>query len=148
MTNQDFSITFSVDQTPEAAFAAIQNVRGWWSETVEGGTERLGDTFVYRHGDLHASTQQLVEVVPGQKMVWLVTDAALNFTKDKGEWKGTRPTFEVWQSAGKTHVRFTHVGLVRPFECYDACSKAWTFYVKESLRGLIATGKGQPDRKG
>jgi hypothetical protein len=30
MNNQDFTAAFTVDQTPEEAFAAINNVRGWW----------------------------------------------------------------------------------------------------------------------
>jgi hypothetical protein len=29
-----------VKQTPEEAFTAINNVRGWWSEEIEGGTEK------------------------------------------------------------------------------------------------------------
>jgi hypothetical protein len=42
-------------------------------------------------------------------------------------------------------VRFTHAGLVQESECFDVCSNAWIFYITGSLRGLIATGKGQPD---
>ncbi len=42
MTNQNFTMTFSVDQTPEEAFGAIKNVRGWWSEEIEGSTDKLG----------------------------------------------------------------------------------------------------------
>jgi hypothetical protein len=32
-------------------------------------------------------------------------------------------------------------------ECYKACSGGWTFYVNESLRKLITTGKGEPAGK-
>src|SRR5262249_10087760 len=35
MNNQNFTTGFSVDQTPEQAFAAINNPRGWWSEAIE-----------------------------------------------------------------------------------------------------------------
>jgi len=41
MTKQNFTATFSVDQSPEEALAAINNVRGWWSEEIEGGTSKL-----------------------------------------------------------------------------------------------------------
>jgi hypothetical protein len=34
---------------------------------------------------------------------------------------------------------------VPAFECFGACSNAWGFYINESLRNLIATGKGDPN---
>jgi hypothetical protein len=37
--------------------------------------------------------------------------------------------------------------LVPTYECYDACSNAWSQYIQESLSSLIATGKGQPTLK-
>lgn len=43
MKSQNFTTTISVDQTPEEAFAAIKNIRGWWSENIEGSTDKLGD---------------------------------------------------------------------------------------------------------
>ena len=37
--------------------------------------------------------------------------------------------------------------LVARTECFDICSDAWGSYIKESLRSLIATGKGKPNPK-
>ena len=71
----------------------------------------------------------------------------LNFVKDKTEWNGTDIVFEIARKGDKTEVRFTHVGLVPTFECYDGCSGAWGFYINDSLRNLITTGKGQPNPK-
>ena len=48
------------------------------------------------------------------------------------------------RSAGKTEVRFTHLGLVPAFECFTDCSNAWAFYINASLRNRIATGKAAP----
>ena len=72
MNNQNLTTTFTVDQTPEEAFAAIKNVRGWWSEEIEGNTGEPGDEFTYRYEDVHRCKMKLTEVIPGKKVVWLV----------------------------------------------------------------------------
>lgn len=36
-------------------------------------------------------------------------------------------------------VRFTHVGLVPEFECYDVCSDAWAGLISTDLPDLITT---------
>jgi hypothetical protein len=87
----------------------------------------------------------LIEVVPDRKVVWLVLDSYLSFPEDKTEWNGTRVVFDISQSNGKTEVRFTHQGLVPDYQCFDKCSNAWSFYINDSLRKLITTGKGEPN---
>src|SRR5215467_4377318 len=145
MSNQSYTTTFLVDQTPEEAFAAINNVRGWWSGEIEGRTDRLGEEFTYRFKDVHYSKQKLVEVIPAKRVVWRILDARLSFTEDKNEWNGTNVVFELSRRGDKTEVRFTHEGLVPQFECFDKCSNAWGFYINGSLKNLIATGKGEPN---
>jgi uncharacterized protein YndB with AHSA1/START domain len=147
MKTEDFTASFLVDQSPEEVFDAINNVRGWWSGEIDGSTDSLGDVFTYRYKDVHRTTQKITEMVPGKKVVWHVTDAELNFVKDKTEWNGTDIVFEIAKKDGKTEVRFTHVGLVPAFECYGGCSGAWGFYINDSLRNLIASGKGEPNQK-
>ena len=129
--------TITVDQTPEEAFAAINNVRGWWSGDLEGSTDKLGDIFTYRYKDIHYSKQQITESIPGKKVVWHVLDGYLNFVEDKTEWTGTDIVFEIARKGDKTEVRFTHVGLVPEVECFTACSSAWGFYINGSLRSLM-----------
>jgi len=147
MNNQDFTAAIFVEKTPEEAFDAINNVRGWWSENIEGGTEKLGDEFTYRYKDVHFCKIKIAELIPGKKVVWHVLDNRFNFTKDKNEWKGTDVIFELSKKGNKTEVRFTHRGLVPEYECFDVCSNAWGSYINGSLRSLITTGKGHPNPK-
>lgn len=144
MKTRDYTITLTVEQSPEEVFDAVTNVRGWWSEEIEGRSDKLGAEFKYHYGDLHRSTQRITELEPGKKVAWHIVDARINFVKDKNEWNGTDVVFEITRKGDKTELRFTHVGLVPAIECYGKCSGAWGFYVNESLRGLITTGKGEP----
>ena len=93
MSNRNFTTAFTVDQTPEEAFAAINNVRGWWSEEIEGRTDKLGAEFKYHFRDVHRCTMKITELVPGKKVVWRVLDNYFNFTNDKTEWTGTEHYF-------------------------------------------------------
>ena len=145
MKTQDYTTSFAVDQPPEQVFAAITNVRGWWSGEIDGRTDKLGAEFTYRYEDIHRSRQKITEWVPGKKVVWRVLDARISFVKDKAEWNGTDIVFEIAMKGEKTELRFTHVGLLPAIECYGKCSGAWGFYINESLRSLITTGKGDPN---
>ncbi len=146
MKTQSFSTSFVVDQSPEEVFAAVNNVRGWWSEEIEGTTDKLGAEFRFHYKDAHRSTQRITELVPGKKVVWQVVEGQINFVKDKHEWDGTEVVFEIARRGDQTELRFTHVGLVPEIECYGKCSGAWTFHVNEGLRSLITTGKGKPNK--
>jgi hypothetical protein len=145
MSGSNFTSSFSVDQSPEEAFKGITNPRGWWSQDIEGGTEKLGDEFTYRYEDVHKCKMKLTELVPGKKVVYHVLDNYFNFTEDKTEWIGTDLIFEIAEKGDKTEVNFTHLGLVPEYECFDLCSNSWGFYVNSSLRSLITTGKGAPN---
>jgi len=144
---KDYHTSIIVHATAQEAFDGINNVRGWWTENLEGSSEKPGDEFTVRFGDVHVSTQKLVEVIPDKKVVWLVTDSQLNFIKDKQEWTGTKISFEIVEKDNKTTIDFTHHGLVPGIECFNACSNAWGDYINNSLRSLVNTGKGQPTPK-
>jgi Activator of Hsp90 ATPase homolog 1-like protein len=145
MKSQNYTTAITVDQTPEEAFAAINNVRGWWSGNpgVKGSTEKLGDEFTYRYEPHHYSKQRIIELIPGKKVVWRVVDASINFVEDKSEWNGTTITFDIARKGRKTEIRFTHEGLNSQIECFDSCSDAWSSYIKGSLRSLIGKAQGR-----
>jgi Activator of Hsp90 ATPase homolog 1-like protein len=137
MAGKDYTTAFLVEKSPDEVFASINDVRGWWTGDIEGSSDELGAEFTYRYQDLHFSRQKITEFVPGKKVVWRVTDADISFVENTGEWKGTDIVFDISEKDDKTEVRFTHVGLVPQIECYDSCSDAWGYYIKDSLRAFI-----------
>jgi hypothetical protein len=147
MSKSDFTNTLLVDNSPVEVFNAINNVRGWWSKEIEGSTDKLNEEFSYHYKDVHHCKIKIIEIIPDKKIVWLVLDNHFNFTKDISEWRDTKITFDIAKKGNKTQLRFTHLGLVPQYECYDICSSAWTDYLDNSLSSLIATGKGHPNKK-
>jgi hypothetical protein len=141
METTNFITTILLDQRPVVVFNAINNVRDWWPGEIEGNSVKLNDEFTYRYKAIHFSKQRVVEMIPGQKVVWLVTESSLNFIEDRNEWTGTKISFEITEKDGKTELRFSHIGLVPEIECFDACSGAWTQIIQEGLFSLITTGK-------
>ncbi len=147
MKKSNLTSTLLVDQTPEEVFHAINNVRGWWSKEIEGGTDKLNDEFTYRYKDMHYSKQRIIEMVPNKKIVWLVLDSQLTFIKKQDEWTGTKVIFDIVEKKDKTEVLFTHLGLTPDSECFDACTNGWNHYLQNSLINLIAAGTGSPNDK-
>ena len=136
-----------MDKSPEEVFNAVNNVRGWWSGEITGKTDKLDSIWEYRYKDMHRSKQKITELVPGKKIVWKVIDSYLSFIKNKEEWNGTSIVFNITKKGNKTELHFTHVGLIPKIECYEACTDAWGFYIKTSLRNFIMNGNGQPNPK-
>jgi uncharacterized protein YndB with AHSA1/START domain len=147
MKDQDLTFSLSVDQSPEEVFAAINHVRGWWSGEIAGDTDRLGGVFTYRYQDVHRTTQEITEWVPGKRVVWHVTESHLSFVKHQEEWTGTDVVFEISRKGDQTLLKFTHLGLTPEVECYGGCSDGWGHYINESLMPLITQGRGLPNFK-
>jgi hypothetical protein len=142
----DYTASFTVDQSPQQVFDAINNVRGWWGEDVQGSNDIVGDEFTYRVRDIHYSRLKVVERIPNEKVEWLVLENHMNYVEDQTEWVGTRISFHIASADNQTQVRFAHLGLDSQFECFDVCSSAWGSLMHNSLPSLISTGRGQPYR--
>src|SRR5450755_2355964 len=69
------TITISVAQTPEQAFEAINNVRGWWSGDIEGPSDLLGGEFSYRYEDSLASVPTMGGYSASKAAAYSITQA-------------------------------------------------------------------------
>ena len=144
MTDQSYTTSFTVEQNPYDVYRAINDVRGWWEETVVGRTHEVNDEFVHWVPGVHFARIRVDELLPAKRVVWRVLDNWMSFIDDQSEWKGTQVRFDIAATDGGTEVRFTHVGLTPADECFDVCRDAWGAYITDSLRSLIATGVGKP----
>jgi uncharacterized protein YndB with AHSA1/START domain len=147
MSDKNLTITLTVDKPANEVFNLINNVTRWWTEDLTGNSHKLNDEFTVRFGDVHVSTQKLVEIIPNKKVVWLVTHSSLNFIADKHEWTNTTICFELSGSGNKTQVVFTHIGLVPEVECFEGCRQGWDHYINGSLLNLLTKGKDAPGLK-
>lgn len=141
---KDFTTVFQVNQSPNEVFRTVTNVRRWWqglfAEEIDGETDKLNKEFTFvAAAGAHYSKQKLIELVPGQKVVWLVTEGRLSYIEKTDEWEGTKIIFDISKRGDKTEVRFTHEGLNPRFECYDSCSTSWQQYLREKLIPLLNT---------
>jgi hypothetical protein len=144
MPDPNYTTTISVNQNPAIVFEAITNVRGWWSEGIEGQADKIGETFTHRYMDVHRCELTVKNLVPGEKVVWTVLDNYFSFTEDETEWVGNDIIFEISRAGDKTEIKFTQVGLVPDCECYALCTAGWHSLINGSLRELIAKEQRQP----
>jgi hypothetical protein len=139
MTDQSFTTTITVPQSPATVFAAIQNPSLWWTQ-IDGRAEKVGDIFTHRFGDAHRCKAVVEETIADRKIVWGVLEHYLSFTENKAPWLGTKMVFDIVRKGDQTELTFTHVGLVPEEACYEDCSNGWTSVIHEDLGGVITGG--------
>ncbi len=141
---ESFSTTIEVSTSPQEVFKILSDdVSNWWGgKDLSGKSSTLHDEFIINHPGAHYSKQQLMEVIPHQKLVWRVTESTLDWLKkNKHEWTNTKMIFELTQKNGKTTIHFTHQGLVPELECYDLVHQGWTTIITDYLFNYITSGK-------
>ena len=139
-----FTTELTVDRTPEEVFAAVTDVRAWFSESITGSATAVGAEFSFIDKSIPTSRIRVTELVPGRRIAWHVEDAYIAFIDQHDEWTDTRMTFDITPGAGGTTLRFTHHGLTPESACYRDCSRGWTSCVNTSLHALLTTGVGKP----
>jgi hypothetical protein len=89
MKEQDYHTSITVEATASEAFNCINSVTKWWTENLEGRSQKLNDEFTVRFGDVHYSQQKLIEVVVDKKLCGSLPTA--NLTLSKTNRNGTIP---------------------------------------------------------
>ena len=139
---QDFTSSISAKISVEEAIKMISNVPAWWGVTYSGSSEKENDKFVVKMGGESFFDFTVEELIPGKRVVWLVTDCYMPWYMDKKEWTNTRLIFDLSENNDVTNLTFIHEGLTPDVECYKDCEPGWTHWIKTSLFSYFTTGKG------
>jgi hypothetical protein len=142
MATNDFTSSIAANISANEAIKKISTVPGWWGVKVTGDTEKQNDQFVVKMGGDSFFDFTLTELIPGKRVVWLITDCHMPWYNDKNEWTNTRVIFDLAENNGVTTINFTHKGLTPDSECYKDCEPGWTHWIKTSLFSYLTTGEG------
>ncbi|HEY4196034.1 MAG TPA: SRPBCC domain-containing protein [Mucilaginibacter sp.] len=142
MGNNDFNSSIAAKISPDEAIKRIGRVPEWWGVTVSGNSEKRNDQFIVKMGGDSFFNITVTELIPGKRVVWLVTDCYMPWYTDKKEWLNTRLIFDVTENEGLTELTFTHEGLTPEIECFKDCKPGWTHWINTSLFSFFTTGKG------
>ncbi len=142
MVKNNFNCSISANISSSEIINKIINVPGWWGITFSGSAEKQNDTFNVKMSGDSFFNFTVTEVLPGKRVVWLVTDCNMPWYTDKKEWAGTRLIFDIRENKDETELTFTHEGLTPEVECYNDCVPGWTHWIKTSLFSYITIGEG------
>jgi hypothetical protein len=142
MEKNNFTSRISANISADEAIKKISNVGEWWGITFSGSAEKQNDRFTVKMGEDSFFNFTVTELVPSERIVWLVTDCNMPWYSDKKEWANTRLIFDLNKKNDETELIFTHEGLTPEVECYKDCEPGWTHWIKTSLFSYFTIGKG------
>ena len=117
MGNNDFNTSISAEISADEAIKKISNVPAWWGVTFTGSAGKQNDTFTIKMGGDSFFDFTVTELIPGKRVVWLVTDCNMPWYSDRREWANTRLIFDLDENNGITELNFKHEGLTPDVEC-------------------------------
>ncbi len=144
---KDFNCNISANISIRKAIKRISNVSEWWGISFSGNSEKQNDKFIVKMGGDSFFNFTVFELIPGKRIVWLVTDCYLPWYTDKKEWADTKLIFDLSENNGVTTLNFIHEGLTPNVECYKDCETGWTHWITKSLLSYFTTGKGETKDK-
>ena len=75
---RDFNYRLTVKASAKEALKKIGQVDLWWAKKFKGKAHKLNYEFTVYFGDTFVDFR-ISEVIPGKKIVWLVTDCNLHW---------------------------------------------------------------------
>ena len=140
----DLTYTFTVDQSPAEAFAAICDVRAWWSGDIEGRTDVFGAEWSY---GCPTSTSARSGSPAGPRPVARLAGhrQLASFTEDQQEWTGTTVRFDVSPPPMGPRSGSRTTGWPRRSSATACAGSPGASTSSAACAALIESGAGRPD---
>jgi hypothetical protein len=133
-TTTTCSVAIHVAKSSDEVFNNLIDLTKWWPEEFIGENFKINSEFVLKTGEGHYSKNKVIEFVPNEKVVWLVTES--NRKEDNFDWSGTKMIFELMDKGDNTEIKFTYYGVVFENEI-EKLAQICDFVIKEKLYNLI-----------
>jgi len=145
----DYTKTISIAANIKLVYKAIVfGIDKWWG-TCEGSANSIGSIFKIKfNGDSYWKFE-IIDLVENKRIVWkcIESNQDHNLKGIDEEWLHSIVTWELTQNEDVTMVKFMHEGLIPSGICYEVCSTGWDYYLTNSLKIYLETGKGNPKGK-
>lgn len=133
MINPHFNQSIIVNMSAGEVMNKICSIRNWWGAACAGNAEKLGDEFVIMLKNSSVFSITISALLPGKKIVWLVTYSYMPWYTNKQEWTNHRLVFDLDDNNGTTTLTFTHEGLTEENECWTDCNAVWNHWITSKL---------------
>lgn len=145
MENYTYRIQFENTTTKAIYDALTVGISNWWTEMFEGTSDVENSVFTIRFGEQVFKTIKVETLANNEKVLWLVTDALIDFPelKNKSEWIGTKIEWKIIRNEKAVELQLVHFGLTPQMDCFTMCEAGWQTFT-HSLSEYILTGKGTP----
>ncbi len=146
----DFQKTVKVRTTREKAFKAVTtDINNWWGNVDNSTLTSIGDEFsVYFEENTEWRFKATV-LNKFDEVRWKCIYANHSFSGLKGikeEWLNSEIIFRFKEKENDTvELYFKHKGLTPGLNCYGICDAGWTYFITQSLKQYLETGKGSPN---
>ena len=130
---QGFCAALHLDAPADQVYAALttpEGLKGWWTETCDVGTS-VGGQSTFRFDETY-KTMRIEKLLPAAEVRWRCVDSSLELPQGRQshEWIDTEFHFALTPlSEHSTALRFQHLGLLPPLECYNDCLHGWTRFL-------------------
>jgi len=100
MEKKNFQSSISAKISANEVIKKISNIPSWWGVTFSGSSEKQNDKFIIKMSGDSFFNFTIAELIPGKRVVWLVTDCNMPWYADKKEWANNKLIFDLNEKTG------------------------------------------------